>query len=104
MTRQGFRIHFTKVYFIGQMTCVILRFLQHIRCKIDDAAMEAYRQDRQNSAELGLGDVNIGENFRGIFHSAKNLSGEITVPGGKILARFLWKGEHYGFQDKDFSL
>ena len=29
----------------------------------DDAAMEAYRQDRQNSAELGLGDVNIGENF-----------------------------------------
>lgn len=29
----------------------------------DDAAKEAYRQDRQNSAEQGLGDVNIGENF-----------------------------------------
>lgn len=29
----------------------------------DGDAMEAYRQDRQNSAELGLGDVNIGENF-----------------------------------------
>lgn len=29
----------------------------------DASAMEAYCQDRQNSAELGLGDLNIGENF-----------------------------------------
>lgn len=29
----------------------------------DDVAMAAYQQDRQNSAALGLGDVNIGEHF-----------------------------------------
>lgn len=29
----------------------------------DDNAREGYRQDRKNSEEMGLGDVNIGENF-----------------------------------------
>ena len=29
----------------------------------DDTALRAYRQDRENSAKLGLGDINIGENF-----------------------------------------
>ena len=29
----------------------------------DNAAKAAYQQDRQNSEELGLGDLNVGENF-----------------------------------------
>ena len=29
----------------------------------DDGARAAYRRDRQNSAEAGLGDYNVGENF-----------------------------------------